>query len=119
MAGDKELFSDPEERDLEMHIEMGDDKKYNFIGLGTITFKRQHGDPLTLKNVMYVPRLKKNLVSISMLEDRGYDVVFSKGKAFLRHIATGQVKKIGIWVKNLYKMEAKDCAALTMKAKMV
>jgi len=45
---------------------------------------------------MYVPRLMKNLVSISMLEDGGYDVIFSKGKAFLRHIAMGQVKKIGI-----------------------
>jgi len=36
-----------------------------------------------------------------MLEDKGYDVFFSKGKAFLRHIAMGQIKRIGIWVKNL------------------
>jgi hypothetical protein len=42
---------------------------------------------------MYVPGLKKNLVSVSMLEDRGYDVIFSKGKAFLHHIASGQVKQ--------------------------
>jgi len=44
---------------------------------------------------MYVPRLKKNSVYVSMLEDRGYDVIFSKGKVFLQHIAMGQVKKIG------------------------
>lgn len=47
---------------------------------------------------MHVPRLTKNLVYVSMLEDRGYDVIFSKGKAFLRNIAIGQVKKIGIQV---------------------
>lgn len=63
-----------------MHIEMGDDGKYSVTGLGTITFKMENWAPLTLKNVMYVPELKKNLVSVSMLEDRGYDVVFSKGK---------------------------------------
>ena len=96
MTGVKELFSDLEEKDLQMHIEMGDDRKYSVTGLSTINFQREHGAPLTLKNAMYVPGLKKNLVSISMLEDRGYDVIFSKGKAFLRHIATGQVKKIWI-----------------------
>jgi hypothetical protein len=32
---------------------------------------------------MHVPGLKKNLVSVAMLEDRGYDVVFSDGKSFL------------------------------------
>jgi hypothetical protein len=32
---------------------------------------------------MHVPGLKKNLVSVAMLEYRGYDVVFSGGKDFL------------------------------------
>jgi hypothetical protein len=45
---------------------------------------------------MHVLGLKKNLVLVAMLEDRGYDVVFSSGKDYLRHKATGQVKKIGI-----------------------
>ena len=53
---------------------------------------------------MYVPGLK-NLVSVSMVENRGYDVIFSKGKAFFHHISTGPVKRIGVQVKNLYKLE--------------
>ena len=71
--------------------------------------------PLTLKNFMHVPRLTKNLVSIAMLEDRGYDVIFLKGKAFLRHITMGQVNTIGIQVQNLYKIEVEDCATLSSK----
>jgi len=63
--------------------------------------------------------LKKKLVSVAMLEHRGYDLIFSKGKVFLRHIATGQVKKIGIRVKDLYKLEVEDCDSLSMKAEMV
>jgi len=81
-----------------MHIEMGDDGKYSVTGVGTITFHREHVSPLTLKNVMHVSRLTKNLVSISTLEDRRYDVIFSKGKVFLQHIATGEVKKMRIRV---------------------
>lgn len=69
-----------EEKYLQMHIKMGDDGKYNVTRYGTITFQKEHEAPLTLKNVMYVPMLKKNLVSVAMLENRDYDVIFSKGK---------------------------------------
>ena len=79
-----------------MHIEMGDDGRYSAIGIGTITFERESINPFLLKNVMHVPSLKKKLVSVAMLEDRGYDVVFSEGKAFLRHKTIGQTKKIGV-----------------------
>ena len=54
---------------------------------------------------MHVPGLKKNLISVAMLDDRGYDVVFNEGKFFLRHKATGQAKKVWIWVKNLYRID--------------
>jgi hypothetical protein len=83
MTGDKESFSDLEEKDLKMHIEMGDDGRYSATGIGTITFQRESGKPFQLKNVMHVPGLKKNLVSVAMLEDKGYDVTFSGGKAYL------------------------------------
>jgi len=52
-----------------------------------------------------------------MLEDRGYDVVFSKGKVFLRHIIARQVKQIGSWGKDLYALEVQDaCKALSNEA---
>jgi len=73
-----------------MNIEMGDDGRYNATGIGTITFEREKASPLHLR--FYVPRLKKNLIVLEVLEDRGYDVILNKGKAFRRHIATGQVK---------------------------
>ena len=55
---------------------------------GLVSFQREHGAPINLTDVKYVPGLKKNLVSVAMLEEKGY-VVFSKAKEFLRHIATG------------------------------
>ena len=51
-----------------------------------------------------------------MLEYHGYDVIFRKGKAFLRHKAKGQVKNIGVRVNNLYKLDVEYCATLNMKA---
>ena len=68
-----------------MQIKMGDDKKYSATSVGTVPFQRELGTPLTLKYVMYVLGLKKNSVFVSMLEDRGYDVIFSKENVFLHH----------------------------------
>ena len=90
MTGDKYLFTDLDEKDLGVHIEMGDDGRYSATGIGTISFERESGKPFILKDVMHVPGLKKNLISVAMLEDKGYDVVFSEGKAFLHNKATSE-----------------------------
>ena len=60
MMGDKDIFSDLEEKYLQMHIEMGDDGRYNVTSIGTITFERESGKPFQLKDVMHVPGLKKS-----------------------------------------------------------
>ena len=96
MTGDRDLFSDLEEKDLGVHIEMGDDGRYSATNIGTISFERESGKPFVLKEVMHVSRLKKNLISVAMLEDKGYDVVVSQGKAFLHSKTTGETRKIGV-----------------------
>ena len=65
---------------------------------------------------MHVPGLKKNLISVAMLEDKGYDVVFSEGKAFLRSKTTGETRKIGVQVRNLYQLHVYGCATMACKA---
>ena len=64
----------------------------------------------------YVPRLKKNLVSVAVLKGHGYDVIFRKGKALLRHITMGWVKQIDVRVKKMYALEVKyACKYLRIK----
>ena len=90
MYGDKDLFADLDEKDLGVQIEMGDDGRYSATSIGTISFERESGKPFILKDVMHVLGLKKNLISMVMLEDKGYYVVFSEGKALLHSKATGE-----------------------------
>ena len=97
-------------------IELGDDERYNMTRIGIVTFQRELGSPLKLKDVMFVLGLKKNLISIVVLEDYDYDVIFSKGKELLRHIAMGHVKHIRVHVKNLYNLDVEGFAALRTKA---
>jgi len=68
-----------------MNIEFRDDRRYYATGISMVTFYKESGSHIRIKDLMLVPGLKKNLVSVAVLEDCGYDVIFSKGKEFLRH----------------------------------
>jgi len=87
IAGRREFFSDLEEKYVHIHIKLGDNERYNATEIGTITFQRESRSPLKLKDVMFILALKKNLISVVVLEDRGYDVIFRKSEAFIRYIA--------------------------------
>ena len=102
-----------------MHIEMGDNGRYSMTRIGTITFHREVGSPFRLKDVMYASVLKKNLVSIMVLENCGYNLIFNKRKDFLRHIIVRKVKQAWDQVKNLYKLDVEGYAALSTKAEKV
>lgn len=49
-------------------------------GFGFVKFHLDFGESVLLHDVIYVPGLKKNLVSISTLEDKGMRVAFIRGK---------------------------------------
>eukprot|EP00253_Pinus_taeda_P006151 PITA_06151 len=119
MIGDQDLFSDLDEKYLGVHIEMGDDGRYSVASIDTISFKMESGKPFVLKEVMHVTGLKKNLISVAMLEDKGYDVVFSEGKAFLHSKTTGEIQKIGVRAKKLYQLHVDGCSTMACKAEGV
>jgi len=116
MTGDRDLFFDLEEKDLGVPIDMGNDGTYSGTSIGTISFERKSGKPFILKEVMHVPGLKKNLISMATLEDKGYDVVISEGKSFLHSKTTGETRKIGVRVRNLYQLHLDGCATMACKA---
>lgn len=92
---------------------------YSATDISIVTFQREFVSPFKLTDVMYVPGLTMNLVSIIVLEDRGYNVIFRKGKVFLKDITTGQVKQIGVQFKNLYALEVQyTCNSLRGKEKV-
>jgi len=47
---------------------MGDDHPCNIEGIGTVSVKMVDGIVRELKEVWYIPQLKKNLISVGALE---------------------------------------------------
>jgi len=116
MIGNMKYFRQLKGKYTQFHIELGDDGKYASKGVGIVSFERDSRSPLHLRDVIYVLRQKKNLVSIATLEVKGYDVIFSRGKAYPRHLASGAVTHKDLRVKNLYRLQIDTCATLSSKA---
>jgi hypothetical protein len=72
----QDLFSSMMEKESKVHLELGDDSRYAVKGEGTITIQLELGSLLDSHDVLYVPCLKKNFLSISFMEDRGFVVTF-------------------------------------------
>ena len=64
---------------------MGDEATYLIQGIGSSSFQLDSGTNLKITEILYVPDIKKNLLSVSALEDKGFKVTFMEGKALLWH----------------------------------
>ena len=64
-------------------VELKDNSTYSIQGVGYTSFQMILGDTLHEEEIIYVPCLKKNLLSISFLEDKGFRVIFMENQAFL------------------------------------
>ena len=76
MTGACEMFSELSQTETDVEVVLGDDSAIRAVGRGTITFQRESMSPMVLRDVLYVPGLKKNLVSLSMIEDQILGVSF-------------------------------------------
>ena len=52
-------------------------------GIGESSYKLDSETSMKMKEVLYVPGLKKNLISISALDKKGYRVAFINGQVLM------------------------------------
>uniref|UniRef100_A0A803L7T0 Retrovirus-related Pol polyprotein from transposon TNT 1-94-like beta-barrel domain-containing protein n=1 Tax=Chenopodium quinoa TaxID=63459 RepID=A0A803L7T0_CHEQI len=59
-------------------VHLANGERVEVMGSGDVSVKLMNGGLLELKDVMYIPKLKKSLISISKLDKVGYKVVFER-----------------------------------------
>ena len=106
MIGDRKNFSSMKENETPHKVELGDKNSYAVKGIGQGTIKMESGNSIHLSNVLYVPGLKKNLVSISCLEEKGDRVDFLDGKVLVwsKDSKIENARVIGTCEGRLYKL---------------
>jgi hypothetical protein len=114
MIGCKDFFTMLQEGGMNLVIDLGDDKCYKVKGVGTFLFQRELGKPLSFSDVLYVLGLKKNLISVSTLEDKWYEVNLRKGSVFVMPTRSSENmgRMIGVREEKVYKLQFQPGRAL-------
>ncbi|MCO5575348.1 hypothetical protein L7F22_029148 [Adiantum nelumboides] len=92
---------------------------YPIKGVGKILITISDGSDLCLPDVLYVPRIKKNLLSVSSLAKNGLRVIFEDDRCIVRDrengyslITTGTLEN-GLFVLDRYEKQIQACIAET------
>jgi hypothetical protein len=67
----------------ERNLEVANGRKARVEAIGPLPFVLHGGFTLLLDNVLYVPSLQRNIISMSLLEDDGYECLFGNNKCMI------------------------------------
>jgi hypothetical protein len=84
MTFNKKAFSKHQEQEASMQVELSDDATYLPTGMGSIALCMPSGDVLQLDDVLYVPSLTKNLLSMSTMTNQRLMVKFDNQQVIIR-----------------------------------
>jgi hypothetical protein len=115
MTSQKNTLSRLIEKDSPTKISLGDDYQYPIKGMGEATYKLDSGTSMRMKDVLYVLGLKKNLLSISALDKKGFMVAFIDGEVL--EWSKGKTIEDAVVIRieegHLYKLKGHSDVALT------
>jgi hypothetical protein len=115
MTGKKNNLSCILEKKFSQKLTLRDDYQYPIKGIGESNYKLDSENSITMKDVLYVLGLKKNLLSISALDNKGYRVAFIYGEVLMW--AKGETLNEAIIIRSkengLYKLKGHPETTMT------
>ena len=82
---------------------VGNDHPCPIVGIGSVKIQMFDGVIRTLRNVRYIPTMRKNLISLGVLDSNGYQWAVTDG--LLQVKAGDKVILKGKKIKNMYVLE--------------
>ena len=105
MTNEKSLYSFMQPLEEPVTILVSNNSRCPIEGKGTISFVTANGETRKISDVLYVPKIKRNLLSIAAITDQGHVVKFTKiGVEILND--GGKVIGHGVRRNNLYELSA-------------
>jgi hypothetical protein len=113
MTSQRDILSCLSEKKFSQKVTLRDDYQYPIKGVGESNYKLNSRTPMKMKDVLYIPGLTKNLLSISALEKKGFKVAFIDGEVLVWGKTMEEAIVIGKEEGGLYKLKGHSEVAMT------
>jgi hypothetical protein len=104
MTGLRSVFLDLTEIDSDCRVNCGASPQLAVKGVGRVRFQLESGGLLEVSEVLYIPELTTNFLSVSALDESGFGVVFYGGHVFLYPVGATTDTKMMLGVKYVYML---------------
>jgi hypothetical protein len=118
MLGVRGHFSDLKDPEIKVEIMLGVDTIVKVVRCDTLSFQGECMPPVVFRDVLYVPWLRRNLISVSSIQDKGIEVSFI-GIEVLIHLKGSNVtsdRVVGTREGNLYMLLFQSLHALMSRS---
>ena len=85
------------------YVYLDTNAKADILGIENYILKLSGGGKLLLKDTLYSPSMRRNLISVSQLESIGYDILFGKGR--VKILLNGKLVHTGVHNDGLYFLD--------------
>ncbi|KAI5386527.1 hypothetical protein KIW84_072889 [Lathyrus oleraceus] len=107
MCGDKKAFSDLDES-FRSTIKFGDNSTVSVMGKGTIGIHTKKNYVQTISNVLFVPDLKTNLLSVGQLQEKGYGIYVKNGVCRIEDEKLGLIAQVNMTANRMFPLYLQD-----------
>jgi hypothetical protein len=107
MTGSQEVFESFTESDSDTYVELGVGTKHAVKGTGTVPFQMESRGVLRVMNALWVPELRRSVLSVSAIEKKRFDIAFQDGQALIkpRGSSSNTAMVLGVRERNLYRLK--------------
>ncbi|KAL5836715.1 hypothetical protein ACOSQ3_013884 [Xanthoceras sorbifolium] len=95
MCGDKKVFSDLDES-FRNTVKFGDNSTISIMGKGNVTLQTKENSTHTISNVLFIPNLKTNLLSVGQLQEKGYEISIKDGVCRIQDAKLGLITQVNM-----------------------
>ena len=103
MCGNKSAFSILDES-YQDSVKFENDSKVAVMGKGQVTIQTKRNISQIISDVLYVPELKSNYLSLGQLEEKGYEIVIKKGFFWIQDDNLGLIAQVKMTANRMFPL---------------
>lgn len=103
MCGEKEAFFNLDES-FRSSVKFGDNSKISVMGKGKVTIQTKGNSTHTITNVLFVPDLKTNLLSVGKLQEKGYEIFIKDGVCQIQDAKLGLIAQVNMKANRMFPL---------------
>nr|XP_048331640.1 uncharacterized protein LOC125422966 [Ziziphus jujuba var. spinosa] len=103
MCGVKSTFSDLDES-FRHTVKFGDNSTVSIMGKGRVSIQTKRNSTLSILDILYVPDLKSNLLSVGQLQEKGYEISIKDGVCQIQDDNLGLIAQIRMTTNRMFPL---------------